>query len=610
LFDPSVILAAQSHGPTGLVRDLLAILAVAALVNLGLRRLKLATIPGYLITGAIIGPSALGLVRDPDSVQAISRIAVIFLMFGVGLSLDLGAVRGGMFPILMMGIASTVLAALVGWPIAAAFGFDAPAALGIATAMTMSSTAVTLRILMERKEVRLPHARVCIGLSVTQDIGSLPVLAAIPLLAAWAQGRSPEAAAPDLKVLAAQAAAALMGVTLLVLVARFVLPRLLREAAEAVPEVMLVLAAAIALGAAALTSWIGLSPELGAFVSGFMLSSTVFRYQIVGQLAPTRDLFMAVFFTAVGLGVSVGAVLSAWWVIALGVLLLVILKWGVISLSAWAFGATAAVSIVVGAILAQAGEFTLVLLAAGRRAGLYTTDQHSALVGTVVASLIVVPALYEVALRLRVRVARIRTAPWIGRSFLERPSEPDGPGASRRPGEPGAFRGIVAGFGPVGRTVADALEKNGVALTVIELNPRTVERQHLIGRRVVYGDASNLEVLEAAGLGSADVLVMAVPDEEATLRACHVARAQRPDLFIIARMPVLSKAIQAMEAGADHTVVDEIATAEALAAQTMIKLGQLRAGEDTGPKLYQFSEPAVHRDPRPRGRGGGVGGGG
>jgi Kef-type K+ transport system membrane component KefB len=590
--------------PDRLVIDLLAILAVASIVTLAVRRLRLATIPGYLIAGALIGPYALGLVHDPASVENISRLAVIFLMFGVGLSLDLNAVRGAMFHILLMGVMSTAVAALVGWPIAMAFGLSAPAALVVAIALTMSSTAVTLRILQERKELRLSHARVCVGVSVVQDLCSPAVLAVMPLLALWASAGASTATAPGpdvLRGLVVQAALALVGIVALILVARYVLPRLLAEAAHGSEEVMLVLSAAIALGAGLLTASLGLSAELGAFLGGFMLSSTPFRYQIVGLLAPTRDLFMAVFFTAVGLSVHPGVVFEGWWVIGLAVLLLIVVKGGVIAASVWTFGGTGPVALLVGGVLAQAGEFTLVLIGAARGFDLVDDRARSMLVGVVVVSLILTPMLYQIAVRMRPRVSRVPLAPWM-RRFVE--SGEEGKGDRRTMAEMGfrrradeaatrredklleGARAIVAGFGPVGRAVADGLERRGVMVTVIELNPRTVQRQHLIGRSVVYGDASNPEVLESAGLPDVNAVVLTMPDEDAMLRACQIIRGARPDVFISARVSALSRAIQAMQLGADHTVVEELATAEAMAAQVLQKVQERAAGEDNGPKLY------------------------
>lgn len=590
--------------PDRLVIDLLAILAVASIVTLGLRRLRLATIPGYLIAGIIVGPYSLGLVHDQASVESISRLAIIFLMFGVGLSLDLNAVRGAMFHILLMGIISTAAAALVGWPIAAMFGLSAPAGLVVAIALTMSSTAVTLRILQERREMRLSHARVCVGISVVQDLCSPVVLAVLPLLALWAHaqsGTSPAQAPLDWQQQILHAALAIAGIVLLILVARYILPWILAEAARGSEEVMLVLSAAIALGAGLATASLGLSAELGAFLGGFMLSSTPFRYQIVGLLAPTRDLFMAVFFTTVGLAVIPATLMDGWWMIGLAVLLLIVVKGFVIAASVWAFGGTGPVALLVGVVLAQAGEFTLVLIAAAEGANLLDERAHSMLVGVVVLSLILTPLMYQLAVRMRPRVSRVPLAPWM-RRYVE--STDQGRGERRTLAEMGfrrraveaatdredrrleGGRAIVAGFGPVGRAVADALERRGVLVTVIELNPRTVQRQHLIGRSVVYGDASNPEVLESAGLPEVNAVVLTMPDEDAMLRACQIIRAARPEVFIAARVSALSRAIQAMQLGADHTVVEELATAEAMALQVLQKVQQRAAGEDTGPKLY------------------------
>lgn len=601
-----VLPQAPQQLPPRMVIDLMAILAVASLVTLGLRRLRLATIPGYLIAGALIGPHALGFVHDQESVANVSRLAVIFLMFGVGLSLDLDAVRGAMFHILLMGIVSTGLAALVGWPIAMAFGLSPAAAIVVALALTMSSTAVTLRILQERKEMRLSHARVCIGVSVVQDLCSPAVLAVLPLLALWAHAGAASTGppAPDaLQRLLAQSAIAIVGIAGLILVARYILPSLLAEAARGSEEVMLVLSAAIALGAALVTAYLGLSAELGAFLGGFMLSSTPFRYQIVGLLAPTRDLFMAVFFTTVGLAVVPSTVIEGWWVIGVAVVLLILVKGAIIAGSVWAFGGTGPVSLLVGAVLAQAGEFTLVLISAAAADAVALIDDRtrSTLVGIVVVSLIVTPMLYQLAVRMRPRVSRVPLAPWM-RRYVERTDQ--GRGERRTLAEMGfrrraveaatdrqdkrleGARAIVAGFGPVGRAVADALERRGVMVTVVELNPRTVQRQHLIGRSVIYGDASNPEVLESAGLADASAVVLTMPDEDAMLRACQIIRAARPDVLIAARVSALSRALQAMQLGADHTVVEELATAEAMAAQVLQKVQERAAGEDTGPKLY------------------------
>lgn len=611
----------------GFAVDLLVLLATSGLVAILGRRLRLATVAGYLIAGTLIGPHALGLVQQTERTEAIAHLATILLMFTIGLHLDLSGLRGGLMPTLGVGVISTILVALVGWPVAMAFGGSAPGALAIAMALSMSSTAVVLRVLEQRRELHGLRGRLVFGVLLVQDMLALAFMATLPLLAAWAAGtQSGAMRAPDGTGLPLHqehlllAAKAIGGIITMIALGRLVFPRLLGEAARgASSEVLLVVSAALALGAAVFTGWLGFSPELGAFLAGFLLAGTPFRYQLAGQLAPLRDLFLAVFFTAVGLQLRLGDVAADWWLIMLGVGATLIVKSVVIGGAAWAGGATGAVAVYSGVALAQGGEFSLVILGQavleGRRIIDNTAFAHA--VAVVVVSLMITPALLETARWLAERAGRIRPAPWIRASALrgdgpdaKHPAEPllhaeaDGsespdeaglhPTAARAgasaptPGTGLGGRAIVAGFGPVGRAVADVLERRAISLTIIELNPRTVRRQSGLGRRMVYGDASNPEVLESAGLAEADAVILTMPDEEATLQACRVIRGLRPDIFIAARANVLSKALQAMQLGADHVVVEELAAAEAMAAQVLQKIQQRAAGAEAGPRLYDF----------------------
>ena len=319
-------------------------------------------------------------------------------------------------------------------------------------------------------------------------------------------------------------------------------------------------AAAVAIGAAAVTSGLGLSPELGAFLAGFLLAATPFRHQVSGQLAPMRDLFMAIFFTAVGLDVSAHIVAQYWWVVGLVVLCLVVIKTLAIGVAAWSFGASGPISIRSAMALAQGGEFGLIVLAAAGGAGPLLDEQTEAiLVGAIAVSLVFTPMLMTAGERWAVALRKAPTAPWVGRfamrdSPVASPDRPDGLGHV-----------IIAGFGPVGRATADQFKQLGVAFVVVELNPRTVERQTQLGRAIVYGDVTNAAVLESAGIEQAAAIVLTMPDDQAVLRACTVIRQLAPDIFIAARMTFMSKAITAKEIGADYVIAEEIATAEAMA---------------------------------------------
>lgn len=583
--------AAQPQG--NLARDMVLILATAGLTALVLNRLRLASMPGFLIAGALIGPHALGFVRDPANVQSVSQLSTILLMFTIGLQLDLTRVRGGFFSIVGCTVLATSVMAATGWLVAYPFLGRWPAALVVAMAMAVAATAAPLRLLEQRRDLHVPYGRLAFGLTLFQDLLAVAMLASLPAIAHWAGAPSADTRPHTLGELVLGAARGVGGIAALIIAGRLILPRLLLEAARVGGEVLSVVSASVGLGAAVLTAALGFSPELGAFLAGFLLASTPFRYQIAGQLLPVRDLFMAVFFTAVGLSMPVAAVASGWWVILLGVAGLMMVKVIGIAGSAWFVGVSARLGFLAAATLAPAGEFTLVILTQAVSRGVLGADEAGYAVAVVGLSIVAAPLVFRLGHAAAPALDPIPHAPWLRGSAM-RSAAPGGERADAEApaADPGA-RAIIAGFGPVGRAVADALERRGVGLRIIELNPRTIQRQSGLGRRMVYGDASNPEVLESAGLGSADAVILTMPDEEATLQACRVIRALRPDIFIAARANVLSKALQAMQLGADHVVVEEMAAAEAMAAQVMQKLRERAAGEETTPRLYD--NPPVPR---------------
>lgn len=577
------------------VKTLLLILASAAFVAVLGRRLRLATIPGYLLIGAAVGPYGLQLIDSAASVQAVLDLAIVLLMFTIGLGLDIDQIRSGMVRILVVGLASTLAVSLTLWPLGMLFGLSAPAALVIGMGLSMSSTAVAIGVLQKRREMHLVQGRLAVGISVVQDLLSIGVLALLPAMALWAGvshgGSGQSMSAADL------ISAGLLkigGLGTLVAVGRYVLPRLLGEAARSVgTESLLVLSAFVALGAAVVTTMLGFGSALGAFVAGFMLASTPFRYQIAGQLVPLRDLFMSVFFTVVGMSMHVPTVVQSWWIVGIALVAVLAVKTLLIGLSAWIGGATAPVSLKTAVALGQAGEFSLVVVGAAAAAGVVEPRAEGVVIAVVVLSLVLATPLYELCHgRVMGLAFRIPAARWIGSRSLREvglghpephgpespPTEDRGAGAessalSGKQAEAQAPRHvIIAGFGVVGRNLAEHFAAAGIPYSVIELNTNTVRKQRSLGRRTVYGDVANPDVLREAGIDAAEAVVLTIPDDEATLRACQAVRAIAPTVFIAARTSYLSKAIAATELGADYVTVEEVVTAQDMAKQVMHRL--------------------------------------
>ncbi len=577
------MLVAASDADWAIITDLVVILVSAALVAVVMQPMRLAAIPAYLIAGAVVGPRALGLVPSPEGLGAISHLAIILLLFGIGLELHLSVLKHRLAHMIAAGIGSCLLSVGAGWPIAVWFGLAPPAALAVSMALALSSTALVMRIITQRRELRRMRGRLALSILVIQDLIVLGMLAAIPALAAWAGSDMTPTAGTTVRFtgdggalqFAVEAILRVSAVALLIVVGRLVLPRVLRESFKGRSlEVMTLAGVAAALLTAVVAQAIGFSLEMGAFLAGFMLAGTPFRHQLSGQIGPLRDIFIAVFFTTLGMKLDPSIVAQWWWVILAGGAVMMAFKAALISGVCWALGTTASIAIAVGLSLAQAGEFSLIVLGAAHDKGIIDNATTATAIAIVVISLVLTPALVELGGRFARVGAAIGTAPWVKSSLLRDPSG-SGPSPLNR-----GKHVIIAGYGPIGCLIAEQLERVGVDAVIVELNPATVQEQSRKGRRVIFGDVGNVEVLESAGIGKAHALVLTIPDEEAVLRACAVARRRAPDIFIAARTRVVSKQAGLMEVGADSVTVDETSAATQMLRAVMACI-EMGPDEDT-----------------------------
>jgi CPA2 family monovalent cation:H+ antiporter-2 len=595
------ILAATGEAERVIAIDLFVILSVAGLVAIVTQRMRLAIVPAYLIAGAVIGPNALGFVPTEQNLEAVSHLAIVLLLFGIGLELDISILKHGLARMILTGVGSCVVSVGVGYPVALAFGLTTPEALAICMAFSLSSTAVVLRIITARRELRRRSGRLSFAILVVQDVVVLAMLALLPAIAKWAGGADAatngDAQPMTLAIFTGDALKMIGGVAVLVVGAKTILPVLLRESLRGRRlEVMMLVGISAALAAAIVAQWIGFSLEMGAFLAGFVLAGTPFRHQLSGQIGPLRDIFSALFFTTVGMKVAPAIVMEHWWVILLGVAALVIIKTVVIGGICWTVGALPANAIIVGFSLAQAGEFSLILLGESGDLGIFRSPEIviPTAIAIVVISLILTPPLIDVGRRLARNAGNLGHAPWIRSSLF-------GGKTPEAVTESGPRHIIIAGFGLVGRRIAEVLEKAGVSYTIIELNPDTVAEQLRRHRSIVFGDAANLQVLESAGLGHADALILTVPDEDAVLRACVIARRRSPAMFIAVRTGLISHSRAATDIGADHVTVDEVATAEAMARVVMdrLDLAEPEEIEISQAELATTDEPDAKRPPEP-----------
>jgi Kef-type K+ transport system membrane component KefB len=508
------------------------------------------------------------------------------------------------------------------WFPASLLGGSWASGLALAMAVSMSSTAVVLQILQTNREMQKINGRLCVAVSIVQDLLSLVFMAVLPVMAKMGGMTAPVDGGgmpahgvgflPPEWPAWLSAVAGIAGIAGLIVIGRRVMPLLLREASRGgVSELPLVISAAGALIAAGFAAGLGFSPELGAFLAGFLLANTPFRHQLAGQLSPMRDLFMAIFFTAVGLKLQLAVLPGQLHLVIAGLIIVLAAKSLIIALCSWIAGATAPSSVLVGLTLCQAGEFTIVVMTAAAAAGLVSDEAGSVTIAIVVLSLMLTPSMYNLGKVLGPRLSRVRPCAILAPGALtEAPHDPDAlahvdapdaeDAAAESPAEVVPADGvspevapppqpppkrrklakyiIIAGYGVVGRSIADRLAVQKIPFCIVDMNRQTVETQRKLHGRAYYGDISNPEVLESAGIEHADAVLLTIPDDDATLRACTVIRNARPDIFISARTSFLSKAFIAQQLGADHVVVEEVATAEMMAREVMARLERRAAG--------------------------------
>lgn len=574
-------LGAPAAADQPLVLVLLVLLCAAAVIAVACRKFNVEAIPGYLLAGALVGPHALGLITSERAAQPVTDLATVLLLFTIGLQFDTGNFRRGALSIVALSVASTALYIALFWVVLLGIGLPAPVALALSMAGCSASTAVTLRLLQHRRELHEAHGRVSMGFSILDDLSGVVMLAAFPLIAAWAGASGAEVASSGITDKLLAAGKAVGGTALMLAVAGLLLPRVMLQVARLhSQETLLLSTAAIALLSAAWTSWIGFSPEMGAFLAGVMLGGTPLRYQLVGQLGPTRDLLMAVFFLSVGLVVDpalVGRNLPM--VLGLAAALMAI-KLAVTAGCCWAAGMTGRGSILTGVYNINAGEFTFVLLASATGLAIISAQQAALSVAVAAITLISTPLLVGPAHVLSARLSRLPLAPWVRSSALQDPA-PSAPGsesplpAGSSEAGPVAESGttsdegasghvIIAGFGPGGRAVAARLAVLSLPYVIVELNASTVQRLAGSGRRVIFGDISNTDVLEAAGVAHAIGVIITIPDDDAALRAVQAVRQAAPDVFIGVRTQFLAGKMQALALGANEVVVAEVAVAKAM----------------------------------------------
>ncbi len=533
----------------------LILLASGVFVVVVFRSLGLPPLLGYLIAGVAIGPHATGLIPDAAQTRDLAEFGVVFLMFSLGLEFSLPQLvqmRRGVWVLGGLQVAFT-MALLV--PLALALGAGWQAALALAGALAMSSTAIVVRMIAERLETETPHGREIIGVLLFQDLAVVPLLVLLPALAG-----SGELLLVDLAV-------ALVKAVVILAVVLFVGQKLMRPwftivARRRSHELFIINVLFITLGLAYLTGIAGLSLALGAFIAGMLISETQYRHQVDEDIKPFREVLLGLFFITVGMRLNLSTVWHHLPVVLLMFALPTLAKFALVSGLSRLLGATPGTALRSGLALAQAGEFGLVLIARGADLDLLAPDLVQPAVAGMLLSMFAAPFLIQHSDRI---VLRLASSEWMLRSLQLHQVAVRSLATERHV--------VICGYGRTGQRLARFLEQEGIGYIALDLDPERVREAAAAGDTVVFGDASRHETLVAAGVHRAAALVVAYIDVPSALKVLHHAHGINAALPVIVRTRDDSSLEQLEAAGAAEVVPDTFESSLMLASHAMLLLG-------------------------------------
>jgi CPA2 family monovalent cation:H+ antiporter-2 len=543
-----------------LLRDLLLLLLASVPIAFLFHRLRLPTIVGFMITGVVIGPYGLGLMRDVHAIEALAEIGVVLLLFTIGLEFSLRRIAEMKRLVLAGGGMQVVITTLLVTGAAYYWGRPASQSIFFGFLFALSSTAIVLKSYIDRAEVDAPHGRAGVGILLFQDLSIVLMMLLVPVL-----GGGEGASAVRIALTLGSAIAA---IAVIILAARKLVPFLLYHIVRLrSPDVFIIFVVLMSLGTAWLTSQFGLSLALGAFIAGMVLSESEYSHQIVADVLPFRDVFNSIFFVSIGMLLSLSALWADLPVVLAWVGALTLGKATVVLAVVRLLGYSLRVSVMTALGLAQVGEFSFILARAGLPQGLLTEADYQRFLAASILSMIATPFLIKAAPRIGYAVQ----SAFVPGSVLEpsvtgfSPEEPD-------------LRGhvVIVGYGLNGRNLARVLRRVSVPYLVLELNAEAVREARARDERIIYGDATRKEVLHHVGLERARVLVLAISDPVATRHTVSLARQMNPDIHVIVRTRYMSELQDLLQLGADEVIPEEFETSIEIFSRVLREYGIAR----------------------------------
>lgn len=523
-----------------LIVDLFLALGIALIGGMFARRLGLPVLVGYILAGVVIGPQTPGLVADSERVVLMANVGVTFLMFALGVEFSLAQLLNVRKIAFTTGLVQIPLSIGLGIAVGLGLGWEARSAELLGLAFMACSSIVVIKLTLSRGEATSPHARAALGLGVLQDISMIPLLALLPILESGNDG--------IIIPLGKSLGAAAIALVVVMVVGTRIVPRILFVVARTgMRELFLLTVMVIALGTAYASHQVGLSYALGAFLAGLVVSESQFDAQVLAEIIPMRDVFSTLFFVSLGMLIDPDLFLEH--PVRIGVVVAILVVGKIIaSLCGFLLAGVGPVIATRAAFLTgQIGEFSFVLASIGVSHAIIDDEQFSFILAIALASILVSP----LAL-----MAEPYFSPWVqrltfvGQSALEIISQDASYDDPRD-------HVIICGYGRVGYALAQTLIRRNLPFTVIEMNPAIVDDLQAEGIPALYGDSTAVPVLKRAGIATARVLAVTVPNPMIAQETSRAASRMNPNVTIVARAARAREIPELHEAGANDVVQPE-----------------------------------------------------
>jgi CPA2 family monovalent cation:H+ antiporter-2 len=549
-------------GQEALIKDALVFFVAAGLVVPVLRAVRLPAVVGFILAGVALGPSGFSAfsdqipvleyvtISDPAAAAPFAELGVLFLLFLLGLELSFQKLWALKRTVFGAGTFQAILSAvIIGYGLFL-LGLPATEAAIVGLALSLSSTAIVMQLMIEHKRAAAPVGRNSLGVLLFQDIMVAPILIFVGFTASRGEA--------DLSSVLLQALFnGLLALIVIFVIGRYLLRHLFRLAINAGGrDFLMAITLLTVVGASVITYNAGLSLALGAFLAGLLLGETEFKHQTEIDLEPFKGLLLGLFFMTVGLAIDLTVVLENWQIVLGGLAAMLVLKFILAFAAIRIFSGNTSNAMETSGLLAPAGEFAFVIVGAGLAAGTVAAGTSATVTAIAALSMLVIPVTW-------------RMGAWLAARFDR--TTPD----HQIPNDFSANEGhvIVAGLGRVGRAVAHILEREQAEIVGLDTNPKTVSTQRELGRHIYFGDGGRPEVLQKAGLAHAGMVVVTIDNQFSAESMVKTARDSRPDVPILARARDADHAQLLYKAGATFVIPDAIEAGLQMSARALEEMG-------------------------------------